>query len=237
MSVGTGIVLDILFLVVVLLAIRNCARRGFVRTVVELVGWLVLVYAAFKLATPLAQQLYDRFLHESVSKAILERVQSAMQDTAAQTSQSLWSSLPGFVRAGFNMTQSGLEQTVADNISGGAEQICQMLMQSVITPALLLILRCVLIALIFALGTLLVRTVAISLNKLFSLPIVGSLNRTLGGVVGAVKGMILVLMLCVLLSLILTLIPEGLGPVNLEMLESSYTYRFISGMDTFALSF
>lgn len=237
MTFGIGIVLDIIFLVVLICTIRASARRGFVRTVVEMVGWLVLVYAAFNFSKPLAGFLYENFIRESMADSIGGWVMQSMSSTPAQTAANLWENLPGVVRVGFDMSQSGLQSLIESTVGAGEveAQIANTLMQTVVDPMYILILRWIIIALIFGVGMLVVRALAASLNRLFSLPIIGSLNRTLGGVVGAVKGLIIILVLCILLALIFTFLPEGVGPINIEMLETSYTYQFIDGFDIFTV--
>ena len=57
-----GIVLDLFVLAIVAFVAWRSAVRGFVRTVIELVGYFLAFYISIALSGPIATGIYDKFI-------------------------------------------------------------------------------------------------------------------------------------------------------------------------------
>lgn len=236
MIFGSGIVLDIVFIGLIILYIFLSYRRGFVRTVVELVGWVLIMYLAFNISQPLAEGIYDRFFFESVSDSIYSTVEGSMGDTAADTTSQLINTLPGFVSSMFGVNEDSLHSTVSQAISGGAHAVSDGIMTAAVSPVIIMLIRWIIVALLFGIGMFVVRMIAGALNSLFSFRLVGGLNRFLGGVIGLFKGVLIVFLICIILSFIITVVPDGFGFLNSDFLKSSNIYEYITGFNLFTFN-
>ncbi len=204
--------IDILILAVFVLFVIKGIKNGLVRSVVGLLAVLAAAGIAVWLSEPMAQAVYDIFIKKGIESAVaaqLPDVSSAQ--LTAQNVQEIIASLPeAIVRAAQNMgvdiaavsQQAGEIDLSAGNI---AAEICN----SVAMPIAVAVLKVLCFALIFFACYIVLQFVAKAVCKLFELPVIRSVNRTLGGVFGAVKGILVVVSLCLLLDAVASLMPAN----------------------------
>lgn len=204
--------IDILILAVFVLFVIKGIKNGLVRSVVGLLAVLAAAGIAVWLSEPMAQAVYDIFIKKGIESAVaaqLPDVSSAQ--LTAQNVQEIIASLPeAIVRAAQNMgvdiaavsQQAGEIDLSAGNI---AAEICN----SVAMPIAVAVLKVLCFALIFFVCYIVLQFVAKAVCKLFELPVIRSVNHTLGGVFGAVKGILVVVSLCLLLDAVASLLPAN----------------------------
>ncbi|MBR2489168.1 MAG: CvpA family protein [Clostridia bacterium] len=66
------------------------------------------------------------------------------------------------------------------------------------------------------------------LKRPFSFSIVGSLNRTLGGIIGGVKGIVFAVIFCLIISLIVSFSGKPFLIFTAESIHDSIVYKIIS---------
>lgn len=69
-----GLVLDFAFFAVLLVCIIVAAKRGFVLSLMELVGFFLAGACALSLSGLIAPEIYDRFFAQQVTQAIAARL-------------------------------------------------------------------------------------------------------------------------------------------------------------------
>jgi len=72
-----GIVLDLIILAIIGLCAFFAAKKGFVSTLLECVGFILAIILAVNLAGPIAAFTYDSAIKPSVVDSITESVESA----------------------------------------------------------------------------------------------------------------------------------------------------------------
>ncbi len=229
---GAGILLDLLLIGIVLFFAFRSARHGFVRTVIELVGWLAVFYLAMQLAPSLSSVIYKTFVYPALNARITESVHASVAATATETSQALWVNLPGFLTntaALGGISKTLVSDTVAASLSGGADAVTAQMMTHVVEPIMLSLIRWILVALLFTVGMFLVRLLARCLNRVFSYRGVGAVNRLLGGVLGALKGCLFAVLLCLLLTLVASIVTDSNSFFTADFLSTSFFYQLMMG--------
>ena len=63
---------------------------------------------------------------------------------------------------------------------------------------------------------------------MFSFSVIGSLNRTLGGILGAVKGIVFVLIACMVISLIISFTGKPFFIFTEENINNTYIFKFFT---------
>ncbi|MGI6269963.1 MAG: CvpA family protein [Candidatus Howiella sp.] len=233
---GTGLVLDIVLLLIVIAFIWSSARRGFVRTAIELAGWLLMLYIAMSFSQPIADGVYDRFLSQPVVEKTSEVVNASLSPSGGSVEE-VWEQLPTFLTAGAELMGISKGQVISSMTSAveeGASAVSDQVVRSVVAPLCKGILHWIVVAAVFTVGMILVRFAAVWLNRLLSFHILGALNRALGGVLGLFKGLLAVFLICIVLSLLFCVSPSGFGFVKEEMLHTSYVYGFFSQFGLFS---
>lgn len=227
-----GIVLDVIVLAIIGITAVISAKKGFVATVVELVGLVLAFYLAFTLSSVAANFTYDKFISPSIKETIVEEI----GDSVNKTADSVWESLPGIVVSGANTL--GIEK---EDVFGGAndtasstiEDIANTVDVKIARPVITTFIRFILGFILFIACIFLIKILAKLLNKLFSFSIIGKLNKLLGAVLGAGKGMVFATVFVLLLSTIAAVTKNGFLIFTNENIEKSAIFDFIAGFNPF----
>lgn len=227
-----GIVLDVIVLAIIGITAVISAKKGFVATVVELVGLVLAFYLAFTLSSVAANFTYDKFISPSIKETIVEEI----GDSVNKTADSVWDSLPGIVVSGANTL--GIEK---EDVFGGAndtasstiEDIANTVDVKIARPVITTFIRFILGFILFIACIFLIKILAKLLNKLFSFSIIGKLNKLLGAVLGAGKGMVFATVFVLLLSTIAAVTKNGFLIFTNENIEKSAIFDFIAGFNPF----
>ena len=120
-----GLVLDFAFFAVLLVCIIVAAKRGFVLSLLELVGFFLAGACALSLSGLIAPAIYDRFFAQQVTQAIAARLPDLSgAATAAQQAHAALQSLPDVITqfaASLGIDTAALAQKILSaDLSGAA---------------------------------------------------------------------------------------------------------------------
>lgn len=228
-----SIILDLIVLAIIVLTVLVSAKRGFVRTAVELVGFIAAVFISFTISTPLANTTYDKIVEPSIVSSVTSAVDTVTEDSAAAAVDGFWEGMPGWIRSGIEksgVSKESLDGSITENIGNGVQSAVESTSQSVIKPAVTSTLALIyqVISLIILLA--LVKPIAKLINKLFSFSIIGTANRVLGGVVGIPKGIIYAVVFCLIIMLIVSFTGNGFLIFTGEAMEKSLFFSFVNSL-------
>lgn len=230
-----AIVLDLILLALFIFIVFCSYRRGFVRTVVELAGYVLVCVLAFVCTGPMSGWIFDTFMEEPVTRSAAAAIQSQVGDSAVEAAGSFWSQLPDFVTqgaAGFGITEEGLAAALQKGLDG-SEGMAGAVTNYVARPILTGMTRVILIIVIFLVGMLLVRLLARTINRMFQLPVIGTVNRVLGGALGLVKATLLVLLLCWLVGAVAALAGGDFGMQLRDAVQRTWLFKWLYGFKPF----
>ena len=189
-------IVDFLIVAVFALCIFVGVKNGLIRSIIGLVVVAAAAALAVWLSEPVASGIYDLFIKKSLETAVAAQLpdMSSAQLTS-QNVQEVISSLPAaIVKAAQSMGEkAGSVDLSASNI---AAEICD----SVAKPIAVAVLKVLSFAVIFFVCDFFLQIAAKAVCKLFELPVIRSVNRTLGGVFGALKGVFVAVFACLLLD-------------------------------------
>ena len=223
-----GLVLDFAFFAVLLVCIIVAAKRGFVLSLMELVGFFLAGACALSLSGLIAPEIYDRFFAQQVTQAIAARLPDLSgAATAAQQAHAALESLPDVIAqfaASLGIDTAALAQKILSaDLSGAA--LAQTLADSIARPLVTLLCRLALFVGLILIFGILFRILAAVIDRFFHLPVLRTANAALGGVMGALKGLLVVLVAGVALQLAANLFASP-GAAFQQTVESS----FVMGM-------
>ena len=218
-----GLVLDFAFFAVLLVCIIVAAKRGFVLSLMELVGFFLAGACALSLSGLIAPEIYDRFFAQQVTQAIAARLPDLSgAATAAQQAHAALESLPDVI-AQFAASLGIDTAALSADLSGAA--LAQTLADSIARPLVTLLCRLALFVGLILIFGILFRILAAVIDRFFHLPVLRTANAALGGVMGALKGLLVVLVAGVALQLAANLFASP-GAAFQQTVESS----FVMGM-------
>ncbi len=228
-----SIILDLIVLAIIVITVLISAKRGFVRTLIELVGFIAAVFISFTISTPLANTTYDKIIEPSIISTVTSAVDTAADNSAAAAVDSFWNEMPGWIKGGIEkagISKDSLGGSITENIGNGVQAAVESTSQSVIKPAvtgsLALIYQVILLIILLAI----VKPLAKLINKLFSFSVIGTANRVLGGVVGVPKGIIYAVAFCLLITLAVSFTQNGFLIFTGEAMEKSLFFSFVNSL-------
>ncbi len=221
---GSSIIIDVIVILVILLMTYLAAKRGFIRTLINLAGFIIAAFAANFLAEQLAQLVYTSFIRDDattkIAAAITEYggVSSALGNIEGFVSGF---SLP-FVDMGF---AAGHIEQIGTTLSAETTIAAQQIADGVIAPIATPLIQAILFVILFIICVILTSIVArIISNAINMVPIVGGINKFLGAVVGAVEGLILVFLIAMAINLAIS----GSGDFwvfNNQSIEQTFLFK------------
>jgi len=230
---------DVFALVVLAHFVARSASRGFVRTIVSFLGFMIAAVLAGTFSTALAKLLYDNIVRDALELIVSRQIGAAVTDGAVTTS-SVLEFLPQSLRVLAEQPGTLLDfipQTFWDALEGTGDQLVQsflgdnsealaaVLVNNVLQSPVLALLRGISFFIIFSLTVFLVRYLSRALNIVNDIPVVGRFNTLLGGVVGLLQGLMALYLLAVLLQMVIQLTGNGLAWLNRQVIDSTFVYR------------
>lgn len=224
-----AIILDILVVAVFALSIFLGWKRGFIKSMTGLLAFAVAIGVALWLSAPIAQWVYDGTVEPAVSAA-LEGVQDDATQSVIASSDALLVDLPDGVRT--LLTAAGIEngETLAGKLSPDSTgSLAERLLTDVIEPVVVGAIRMIALLVLFLLTGFLVSLLLKVVDKVFKLPLLKGINRTLGiipGIINGVLGVLIVITLFHLLSVLGVLITP-------DALENTFIVSRLSDINPF----
>lgn len=200
-----SLILDIILIAILVAFIAAAVKKGFVLSILELVAVIASFALAFAFSPVVAQSVYDGAVEEAMVQSIEEQIDKNIDaSNIAETAELTLSVLPDFIvtlasSVGVNVDE--IKETISTaNLNSG--NIANELVTKVAQPIVVGVLTAVFFVVLAALLCFVLKIVANFISKLFDLPLVGNVNKTLGGVIGALKGIVMLVFICTILNLL-----------------------------------
>lgn len=222
-----SIIIDLILVAIILLFVLISAKRGFMKVLIETVGFIAAVVVAFTVSTPLAELTYDKIIEPPVIEAAVNAVGESAEHEA-------WNALPDFLinseNAFFGTTVNSFTEKITANISSGVENSVKTASKEIVKPIATKILGLLYSVILVIVLSIVAKFLAKILNKLFSFSFVGKINRTLGGVLGLIKGSVIVVILCAVISLILSFTGKPFLIFSEDTINQTYLFKFLTNI-------
>ena len=188
-----ALAIDLVIVLIFLIIIWRSAVHGFVRTVIEMVGYILAALLTLAFTGVIAETIYDYTLNERVT----EKVQSTVSDVSLNMNvkvNEIWDGLPSFVTKSADLLGSSdkIKNDITTQVETSSAKASSNVSQKVVRPIFVNILKAILSIIMFTALMFLVRFIAKTLNRMFSFSILGSINALLGGTIGFAKGIVIV---------------------------------------------
>lgn len=183
--------LDLALIAVILFVMIRSVGRGFVSSFIHLLGLAAACIVAALLSGKAAAWLYDGYL--------AERLQTAVSDTLRQKLQT------------FAELLDRIDPT--DTITGAAGDALRTVMVALLTMVAFLV--------IFLVAMVIVRALAKLTRNVNRVPVVGGVNRVLGGVLGAAEAFLLCYLIGMAAAVLITFSENEWSWLNTAVVQKS----------------
>lgn len=223
------IAVDLAIIAIFALFIWRSAVRGFIRTLVEVIGGIIIVITAFSISGLIADTVFDNCIRGDIVGSVADTVNDTQLKTADAVDE-MWQSMPKIVQGAAKiggLDKQKLSNDIADLIDNGGRSVEEFVADSIVKPIVTSALSFVISLVIIAVLMFLLRKAARWINSAFNIPILGSVNATLGGLLGAVKGLIVIFALIALISLLMQMFGNKFWFFTVEFVNKTHLFKLI----------
>lgn len=208
---------DAIIVVIFLLFIILGVKRGFVRSVLDLVGTLAAMLVSMWFSGMAAQWVFSTFLQESLTRQIAEALQAA---PAADAAEAVLSVVPEILRGGleaFGITSDAINQAVAGTSGQAAAAVV-----AVLSPMVVSVLRGLFALVLFVFLLVIFRILSGVVCRIFRLPVLRQLDKGLGILLGVAQAALITVLLCFCAQALISVS----SPWLVETIQASQVYQF-----------
>ncbi|MGN0557514.1 MAG: CvpA family protein [Acutalibacteraceae bacterium] len=230
------IIIDAAVILIVAAFVWIQAKRGFVRTIIEVVGCIAAALIAFSAAGYLSNLVFDSTMRKGIVESVDQSIAENGSDSAAKAAEQIWDGLPAFVTGVAEhggLDKAELARRIDKAVEGGSRDLGRIIADDLIKPIVTALMSFVFAIILFSVLMILVRKLALWVNKAFRLPVLGTMNKVLGGVLGFFKGCIIVFALTMLISLLMAVMNNDLGVFTPERIDATRIFKTLYALSPF----
>jgi uncharacterized membrane protein required for colicin V production len=226
-------ILDLIVVAIIALFVYLSAKRGFVRTVIELVGYFLAIYLSFIISGAIADFTYNKVVEPAIVENISNKISTTTNESVDSTVDIIWEALPEFVSKSaenFNVSKNSVKATVAEKYTSNLDTkdfvktVAENSVKLIVVP----LIKTICSVILFIILMFVVKILARVLNKMFSLPLIGGLNKALGGVIGLLKGVIFATIFVLVIMFIASFTENGFLIFTNENIDKTIIFKILA---------
>ena len=231
-----GIILDVILVAVIAIFVLIGAKRGFAKTAVETVGFFLSVYLAFTLCTPISISISDSAIKPAVVSNITEAISNTTQSVGEDATNKVWDALPDYVQSlaqKADITPDSLTKYIGDTSSESNEEIAAAVTDNVVMPLVYNLVKIICAVVLFIALLIVTKILAVLIGKVFKLPLLNSLNSSVGAVFGGIQGILFSVVFCIIVSAVIIVNAQGFLIFTTENIEASTLFKWLCNLSPF----
>ena len=224
-------ILDIIILVIIAALAFIGLSRGAIKTLFNLLGLILSMVLSFILGNLVSAWIYSTFF----KRGIIDNINATIeQEGAVNAVQSIINSIPNYI---YNaLSETGVtKETLLKNtqaVANDAQASVANSLEGVIGPLITTIISFFVIIVLFILLMILVKFLARILHTVFQLPLLHTINRTLGLFLGFAEGLAVVYLLVLLAKIILPYMNDDFF-INQQLINESMIFKSLYDFNLF----
>ncbi len=213
-----GIILDIIIVLIVGLCAFLSAKKGFVLTLIEVVGFVIAILIATNVSGPLAEVTYDKAIKPAVSDAIFDSFEIDTSNT--------FDEVPGFISS--IIKSSGIDiNSITSELGESAGETAARIADTTVRSSAIDILKALYTIPIFFILMFLVKILAKIINSLFTGVVLGGANKFLGCLLGGAKGVLYAALFSVLTFFLSSMFNDELLFFTKDAISDSHLCEYL----------
>ncbi len=227
-----NIILDVILLAVFAAFVFTAAKKGFMLSLLELIAVIVALALSYQFSPVVAQATYDNVVEKSLVETVELQIDETLNVTSSMVqAELLLDSIPDFMTSFASSVGVELDEVKsiinAEKLS--AENLATELVTKIAQPIVVAALTFIFFLLLSVILLFALKWVAKLLSKIFKLPLIGTVNKVLGGVLGACKGVMVILFITTFLKLIFAGGEDGFS----NAVSGSYVVGLLDNINPF----
>lgn len=216
---------DLLALLILILLVWDCARKGFMRKILGFLGAVASAAGAAFLSGPVALWLYDVLVRDAIRATLSRRIARSLEGGFTAT-ESLLSAVPGWAaRMASGNTDLPLPAAM-DQVLPAVEE----LIDAVLVQPVLMLLRGLCFFVLFTLFSLIAKHLARMFSGINGVPLIGPVNTVLGGALGVGQALVILYLMAVVGHIYVAYSGGGTGPFTDYAMGEGFLFGFFYRM-------
>ncbi|MCL2487061.1 MAG: CvpA family protein [Oscillospiraceae bacterium] len=214
--------LDFAAILIIALSIFLGVKKGLVRALISMAGFLLALTLAGFLCKPMAGWIYGGSMQEKVIAAAETEIQKSGTDKVLENIDRIASELPVLGGASgkdwvdHDGRRADLNQALAKESAPTARRAAEIAEEKVLGPIAVTLLTILCFIILFILLNVAAWLFGIFAGKIFNLPVLKTFNKAGGGIFGAVRGLVLAVGFAVIASVVASGGSEWLSTADLN---------------------
>lgn len=200
-----NIILDVILLTIFVAFVFTAAKKGFMLSLLELIAVIAALSLSYQFSPVVAQAAYDNIVEEKLIETVEKEIDENFNISSSTTqAEMVLESMPGFMVSFASSVGIELDEVKAKITSEtfSAENLATELVEKIAQPIVVAALTAISFLLLSAVLMFALKWVAGLLSKIFKLPLLGTVNKALGGVLGACKGVMVIIFISTILKVL-----------------------------------
>ena len=240
---STGLIIDIVLLVIAAVTIIRYTFKGAVKAVFSFAKTFVALFLAYVLRKPAAMLINTLFMERSVTGWVYDSLYAASQGIKPDGVDlvKLYNDMPSFftkILSGFGLDAEGIGAAF-DSIPGATEAEITAISENIGTSIATMLSTIIGFVAVFLLALLVLTIVVHILDKLTHLPIINFANKLLGAAIGVLISLLIIWIVSVIAGFLVNYIGPLVPTVfNEGLIEESFVLRTMKNaelMDTLSM--
>ena len=236
-----SIILDIATIAILGICIFLAYKRGFIRTVIDMVGKIAAFIAAWIFASPVANWISGAIIAPAMERGMVNNIRDHLGVPVDTVDiHRLFADMPTFIRNMLNTFNTTPDEVIAALGPGSGDAAGEYLIEDIarviVGPparAISYVIAFILLFVVFLIAIMIVSRLAGFFNEI---PILRGINRTAGLLLGALNGVILVFVLSFAMSHVLPYIGQDGGNV-LNSTDQTLVYHLFDRINPLRMIF
>lgn len=232
-----ALIFDIMVIVVVIVCVYIGSKRGFLRSLILLVGNIAAILLALWLSGGISSWIYDNWIEAEVVSGINEKLDDITGEyTFEGVTDSILSVLPdplADMLTEYIQLDEKTYENINESLDSGKSEIATTVANSVVKPMVVFLIRVLVFVLLVTLAMIAVKLIAGMCSFVNKIPIVGTLNSLLGGALGLLEAGIVLMLITIGIRAVTMLSSNELIVLNEQTIEETKIYHSIYEYDIF----
>lgn len=230
-----NIILDVILLTVFVAFVFTAAKKGFMLSLLELIAVIVALTLSYQFGPVVAQAAYDNIVEEKLVETVETELDASLNiSSSTAQAETVLESMPEFMVSFASSVGIEMEEVKSKITSEtfSSENLATELVDKIAQPIVVTALTAISFLLLSAVLLFALKWIAGVLSKIFKLPLIGTVNKVLGGVLGACKGVMVIIFISTILKV---LFAGGESEIS-TMVNGSYVVGLLDNVNPFIKS-
>ena len=226
-------VIDLIVLVLVFLIVFAAYKKGFLRSVLSLGGFLIASVFSFVFGKMIAEGIFDSMVRPWLTSMVESEVVAGTNNNLTAAVDNMYQNLPGYLSGPLDFLFGSKEQ-VLSNIQTAMNENSAGLTDSIVgllKPMMVVLISILTVLILFLLCMFALRVIDKMLIQVRRIPVIGTFDGLLGGIVGIFQAVLWMVILVFLVKAVILLTSNGLTWLNDEVVDSTILFKWMYHLD------